>query len=941
MKFECDSCHASYMIADEKVGKRGVKVKCKRCSHVIIVRPEKATDAQDGDAAEASSPDAGVSASIGEADPRSSPFGEREELVESAAPGVLDEGNDTVTMSAEERAALIDQSLGLNDDEGADAIAGPPDLPVDEPFGAEHREGEGSPWSTEPDATEASLSREPANEGVTAVGAVPGWRLEGQSDGDTEVGASEPGSLPDVTVPGGAPSVGATLNDLESLAARDAPPSESDAFSGGGEIDDDASGRDAREPVEEPSPPAMSSALDEVPAPPDGDLDVPAPPEHGVDLLDAQIAGAFSDMFGALPDPETSPVPSGAMFDDAENRGPTRVLDLAHVDALRASAVPSVLSDEDDALNRLQTDLGDPVDSADDAPNPFSAFNPPATGAARASKAASPPDDSGGWHVAIDDEDVGPLRLSELVEQIESGRAEPDALVWRAGMSDWTPANETPDVIALMKSRPMPKIPTPGFENAGFDVGDPIDDRRGGANALDDPFAAVADSSDPNWRPHGLTEVYQAANLAEVAAGARGGGGLSTPAISRDEPPDESDAGWQPSAASALASLVADEIKRIDSGPAVVDEPQFPPLSDDLGMGLSSEPSSLSSHGSPLLGIADIPDASLSASHFPTTGIQSAALPPLESYPPMPAAAPYAVAAGPRSTFIVVGGVAFALLLVVIAAALVKMAFLGPSAPVAVVDPRLLAAVSEPTRVASVAEKPATETATDAPPAEAPTPDAPVGDAENTQKPDEAGTGTAGGPAASDAKRDDVQGAKSPDPKSEPKAEPKPRVAKEEKPAPAKEKPKPEPRVETKAEKPVQTASATATSKPEPTPAKSKPSKGCDPVLDFDCDDKKASSGGGGASSKKTTLSKADVFEVVKKNISKINACGKQHKVTGTIKVEWEILKSGRTSSVRVADSAYAGTPVGRCMVTEIQRWVFPAYTGEAPPPIKFPFKLS
>ena len=32
MKFECDSCHAQYMIADEKVGKRGVKVKCKRGS---------------------------------------------------------------------------------------------------------------------------------------------------------------------------------------------------------------------------------------------------------------------------------------------------------------------------------------------------------------------------------------------------------------------------------------------------------------------------------------------------------------------------------------------------------------------------------------------------------------------------------------------------------------------------------------------------------------------------------------------------------------------------------------------------------------------------------------------------------------------------------------------------------------------------------------------
>lgn len=39
MKFSCDQCHAQYMIADEKVGPRGVKVKCKKCGNVIVVKP--------------------------------------------------------------------------------------------------------------------------------------------------------------------------------------------------------------------------------------------------------------------------------------------------------------------------------------------------------------------------------------------------------------------------------------------------------------------------------------------------------------------------------------------------------------------------------------------------------------------------------------------------------------------------------------------------------------------------------------------------------------------------------------------------------------------------------------------------------------------------------------------------------------------------------------
>lgn len=39
MKFTCDNCHAQYMIGDEKLGKRGVKVRCKKCQYVIILRP--------------------------------------------------------------------------------------------------------------------------------------------------------------------------------------------------------------------------------------------------------------------------------------------------------------------------------------------------------------------------------------------------------------------------------------------------------------------------------------------------------------------------------------------------------------------------------------------------------------------------------------------------------------------------------------------------------------------------------------------------------------------------------------------------------------------------------------------------------------------------------------------------------------------------------------
>ena len=38
MRFVCDSCRAQYMISDDKVGANGVKVRCKKCGSVIVVR---------------------------------------------------------------------------------------------------------------------------------------------------------------------------------------------------------------------------------------------------------------------------------------------------------------------------------------------------------------------------------------------------------------------------------------------------------------------------------------------------------------------------------------------------------------------------------------------------------------------------------------------------------------------------------------------------------------------------------------------------------------------------------------------------------------------------------------------------------------------------------------------------------------------------------------
>jgi predicted Zn finger-like uncharacterized protein len=47
MRFVCDSCRAQYMISDDKVGAKGVKVRCKKCGYNIVVRPAGATSVKE------------------------------------------------------------------------------------------------------------------------------------------------------------------------------------------------------------------------------------------------------------------------------------------------------------------------------------------------------------------------------------------------------------------------------------------------------------------------------------------------------------------------------------------------------------------------------------------------------------------------------------------------------------------------------------------------------------------------------------------------------------------------------------------------------------------------------------------------------------------------------------------------------------------------------
>ncbi len=133
MRFLCDSCRAQYMISDDKVGPRGVKVRCKKCGYVILVRRAESA------AANAEPPAPAPDGDHREAGGASAPSG---------APGILQ------GVADDEIGAVFDQALRPGDGQPGAAgevglVAGPEQQePLEQAGGAPFDEGGAATAST-------------------------------------------------------------------------------------------------------------------------------------------------------------------------------------------------------------------------------------------------------------------------------------------------------------------------------------------------------------------------------------------------------------------------------------------------------------------------------------------------------------------------------------------------------------------------------------------------------------------------------------------------------------------------------------------------------------------------------------------------------------------------------------------------------------------------
>jgi len=64
------------------------------------------------------------------------------------------------------------------------------------------------------------------------------------------------------------------------------------------------------------------------------------------------------------------------------------------------------------------------------------------------------------WYFALGGQRVGPLSQADLMARVQAGEVTAETLVWRAGMANWTPAAQMPELAPLLSSPPGSGPPT-------------------------------------------------------------------------------------------------------------------------------------------------------------------------------------------------------------------------------------------------------------------------------------------------------------------------------------------------------------------------------------------------------------------------------------------------------------------------------------------------
>lgn len=716
----------------------------------------------------------------------------------------------------------------------------------------------------------------------------------------------------EVTMPGeAAPEDGDDLEDNleDDLGSPLIPPSPFGGAESGESLDDDAPTLDGTEPDFPAAAPFLQQpdASEDDTEPLAASLEDQDLPKAAVSVplgslssdpnnLDSQLLGAFDSVFsGELSDPFAAPA-----VDDDDADLMTRAYspkEMAHVE-----------------VEKLVADMDEVEDTGLEVEGVVAVEPEPAAQEEEEEEDLEPVVEAFSevveWYVPIAEERVGPISEVELSAYWDQGQISRTTLAWKDGQRDWMPICDIMDLHGFVVTKTAPKKP-PKKKQPAVVAASLMDSIPGPTDVAihpdpfssedepgEDPFSADGLADDegggnnagvaPDWKPQGMTDIYQADAALEGAdlEGNEPGALLLAEASDAVDDVPQGDDTWQPGAFAALSSLVEDEISTM----AVV-PPDGPKLAsaEDSGLDFHSV-GGLPSADAPMDAAPVEPTDPFSQQIFDnqTDDVEVAQIAGQSSMV-MNRPSYLGEAESSRNWPLIIAAVGGGVLLAILCVVIIVLLLNRPK-QVAFEPGR--EAVGEQTKV--VEEK--------------------VVNGPGSAKPDS--------PSQPEGPAQEETGVQ-PSEDSTKTVEPA---------APEKSKGK-DPEV-------------ALDRKPEEKPDKKKPTKKskCNPILypDGNCPSRAAPK-----TKLKKGLDKKDILTTVRSNRDSIDKCVSEQArrnrnlATGTLKMQWWVRPNGRTKNVAVLTPKYKGTYLAGCVQAAIKKWKFPMFSGEEVGPIKFPFALD
>lgn len=902
MKFSCDSCSAQYQISSEKLGPRGAKVRCKRCGHMIIVRPEPVPVTAAATASPAVPSEDILAAQT------SSEFGSSTEMAAlgfetGAAPrsgGSLDDVDQTLPDPAASA-----EPAGSEEPMAATQVMSPPDAWADSPPASALEEATMAVDAARvAERARAADAAAVADEGVSAAAdgldletgfdaAGPSTRVEERPDWSASdaqgspferLAQHEPAgfAVEDPAEPAVDPEVPVAEAEDPLTLGNSAPEAEMEL--------ERAEPNVTAEPEEEaPSPRAEAPTVEEA-APPESATAAEFPDSADEDFE----AGSLAALAAMAPRPSAEE----AVEDEGERPAPA----FAAPDDAEASALledidgrSSPLEDEPGLVTVGSSKSDEEIGSAfaamfgSEPPRPAEALEPADASQDEAPAAEAPPalPPAGAsvpvadWYIAIDHEQVGPLTRAEVEAKWTEGAIDGESLCWKQGMPDWTAIERVDELAGLLEQPSERPSPTSG---AAFGVAAPM-----------------------------TGEVRPAIVLQDAS---RVG-----------DPTERSSGGWRPSAASALASLAAEELDGGETSspapkPTTAKMTAIPTASNELSRLLEGTDTRREGTAS-MFGVGEKSVSKVRAIPKRSESLDAA---PLVDAPAVESPwKRYGILAAGALVLLLVGGVAQAMFFgggtrdepakpssgsAPVAAAPPPAPKKVVPAPAPVPEPALPAESPEPVAVAETATEDAGTADPVQPPAAAPAP-----------LPAKALLATA-----------------------EPVAEPE---VEEEEPEPA---PKPTKKRRKRRTRRKKRSPSRTPAKVAPAPAPEPPKPVAQRTRQSSVEDLLGAAPPSRVSAARaepklpTKLDDVDVLRVLKKHRAQVRDCIDKHERadgdSGTVKVTITIRPSGNVSSTRFSPASFQGSVLGRCLASNARTWRFPKFAGE-PTPVDFPVRVK